>query len=220
MKLMQSVRVGIWLLILINVLMSFACLWLILRMSPAIGHIYDRNERSLVACEKMMLALFLHDANQTVHRKNFEDALKNAESNVTEKAEPVCLKEILNEYPEAFSGVPQAREKTVNAIARLAEINREAMVQAAEDAQKNGFAGAWGIVFMSISVFTAGLLFKRFLSLKLIEPLREIQSVLNARKNGDRMRRCSGANLSPDTHDIYREMNALLDQTDHLEFKG
>ncbi|MDO5565086.1 MAG: hypothetical protein Q4G59_00415, partial [Planctomycetia bacterium] len=87
----------------------------------------------------------------------FEDALRSARDNVTEKFEGETIDEIAQYYAGAIAGNQDDLRKTISAITKLNEINREAVQQADRDASRLGIGGAWVVVFMASFVFLAGL---------------------------------------------------------------
>ena len=215
MKMSQSVQVGAWLLIGLNLLMALGSIWIFIRMAPAIEVIIERNERSLEACEEMLasLATISHDAHaDRLLKTTFSNALLRAQNNITEKEEPAALATIEAGFADAFSGNRASLQETVTAIVLLGKINREAMITEDRRAKQFGNAGAWGVVFMAMSVFFAGMLFKRRVFRNLVLPLEEIQAVLSAHQNGDIMRRCTGPHLPGDMKRLYADINALLDR--------
>jgi len=215
MKIAQSVHIGLWLLIGLNVFMALGSIWIFMRMAPAIEVIIDRNERSLQACEEMLatLAMVTDDkaANDAL-KATFINALKRARDNITENEEPVALKSISIGFSDAFIGNITARQNTVSAIVLLGKINRQAMIIADQRAKQFGYAGAWGIVFMAVWVFLAGMLFKRSLSKNLIKPIDEIYAVIMAHRSGDTLRRCSGSDLPRDVKTVFDGLNEFLDK--------
>lgn len=216
MKLLTMVRMGALLLIGLNVLMALATIWVFMRMAPAIEVIIEQNERSLEACERMLVALALSGGEESDNRQlqiSFNEALQTAQNNITEAEEPEALAMIDRNYREALDSNFPARRQTITAINRLADINRQAMVRADKRARQFGIGGAWGVVFMASAVFLAGLLFLRSLKRNLVKPLEEIYAVISAYRLGDTMRRCSGADLSRDIKTIFDGINELLDKT-------
>lgn len=216
MKLLTMVRLGASLLIGLNVLMALGTIWVFMRMAPAIEIIIEQNERSLEACERMLVALVISSGDGSENRQliiSFQEALQTAQNNITETEESEALAMIDRNYREAFENDFQARRQTITAISSLAQINREAMVRADKRARQFGNGGAWGVVFMASAVFLAGLLFLRTLKKNLVKPLEEIYSVISAYRQGDTMRRCSGADMSRDIKTIFNGMNELLDKT-------
>ncbi|MDT8377404.1 MAG: hypothetical protein RQ739_00835 [Desulfotignum sp.] len=214
MRLAQTVRLGAWILIGLNLLMAFGSIWVFIRMAPAIEVIIDQNERSLQACEKMLASLAMADNPEidiTRLKISFATALKNAQNNITEEQEPAALNAIDQNYAGAFKKEAAAKTRTVDAILLLGEINREAMVRADKKAQQLGNAGAWGVVFMASAVFLTGMLFLRALKKNLVMPLEEIDAVMTARQRGDTMRRCTGSRLSKDVRRVFSNVNAFLD---------
>ena len=214
MRLAQTVRVGAWILIGLNLLMAFGSIWVFIRMAPAIEVIIEQNERSLQACETMLASLAVADRQKTdiiPLKASFAEALKNAQNNITEENEPAALEAIDQDYAGAFDGNFAAKTRTVDAILLLGEINREAMVRADKKARQLGNAGAWGVVFMASAVFLTGMLFLRALKKNLVMPLEEIDAVLTAHQSGDTMRRCAGTRLPKDIRRIFNNVNAFLD---------
>jgi len=57
-----------------------------------------------------------------------------------------------------------------------------------------------------------GLLFKRALYRNLVAPLEEVDNVLAARRNGDRMRRCNTIDMPRDVRRVLGDINDVLDQ--------
>jgi methyl-accepting chemotaxis protein len=214
MKLAQSVRLGAWFLISLNLVMAFGSIWIFMRMAPAIEIIIEQNERSLHACEEMLSCLALVDQSAKVDllQSEFLKALQRAKNNITEKDEPIAIEAINRNYIQAFKGNLEGKKKTVAAIQHLSQINRAAMVTADRKARQFGTAGAWGIVFMASAVFMVGMLFMRDLKRSLVKPLEEIHSVIRAVKTGDNMRRCTGPDAPQDIRSIFGEFNDILDQ--------
>ncbi|GAB4267000.1 MAG: hypothetical protein Kow0029_01160 [Candidatus Rifleibacteriota bacterium] len=215
MKIAQGIIMGAWLIVGLNLLMAFGAIGIFMRMTPAIANIISRNERSLKACEEMLETLALSKCqreNKKILLEQFSAALERARNNITEQHEPAAIAEITDKYIAAFDGDENALEATVKSTVKLAKLNREAMEHADLNAQQLGKGGAWGIVFMASCTFLAGVVFIRNLNSKLIEPLKEIKTVLIAYQNGETRRRCAGKNLSADFRAIFGSLNTVLDQ--------
>lgn len=216
MKLAQSVRLGAWFLIALNLVMAFGSIWVFMRMAPAIEIIIEQNERSLHACEEMLSNLALVDQSaKDVEQlqSEFFKALQRAKNNITEKEEPIAIEAISQNYVQAFAGNLESKKWTVTAIRHLSQINRSAMVTADRKARQFGNAGAWGIVFMASAVFMVGMLFMKGMKRSLIKPIEEIHSVIQAVKTGDNMRRCTGPDAPQDIRTIFGGFNDILDQS-------
>ncbi len=214
MRLAQAVRVGAWLLVGLNLLMAFGTLGIFTRMSPAIAVILERNGYSLQAGEDMLI-LLAHAGNAAFtasQQQRFHAALNRAKANITESEEPAVLKRIEQRAAAIFRGEEVARRETIDSIGQLGRINRGAMVKADHKAQQLGQAGAWGVVFMAVSAFLAGIIFIRNLTRRVVVPLEEIHTVMIAHRNGETMRRCTGADLSQDIKAVFVGINEVLDQ--------
>jgi hypothetical protein len=214
MKLAQSVKLGAWFLIALNILMAFGSIWIFMRMAPAIDVIIAQNEVSLEASEKMLASLLTKDkpgVGTVGSLASFRHSLSRAKNNITEKEEPDVLDQIDQNYEEAFKGNDIALYQTINAILELGNINRAAMRRADTKAQQLGYAGAWGVVFMATATFMIGMIFLRSMKKNLAEPMVEIDSVVTAFREGDLLRRCSMKNPPKSIKKIFSNMNALLD---------
>ncbi|MGD9731104.1 MAG: hypothetical protein AB7U45_02905 [Desulfamplus sp.] len=215
MRISQAVIIGAWFLISLNILMALGSIWIFMRMTPAIKDIIEKNEHSLQACEEMLASLAMLDGDAEADQKlivKFEEALKRAHNNITEVEEPAAVEIIRSQFKAAFERNIKAKENTVAAIMLLGKLNRKAMIDADKRARQFGSAGAWGVVFMAASLFFVGMLFKRNLMVNLLNPVEEINAVIAAYRNGDTMRRCSGADLPADFLSIFHGINEILDQ--------
>lgn len=205
-KTTQSVRFAVWLLICLNLLMAYGCIWIFMRIAPVSGESNTRNLRSQAACEEMLTAL-LHE-----NIGNFELSLKKAGNNVTEAEENAALETISKQKDAAFSGDREARQQVIQALNKLSQINRTAMEDAALKVNRFGAAGSWSVVFMALTMLLLTLIFKRRLMRGVLYPLQEIGNVLESRRNGDLIRRCSGTDLTGDIQRIYNDLNDTLDR--------
>lgn len=214
MNLTRTLRLAGWLLIVLNLLMALGSIWIFMRMTPAIQIILHQNERSLNACETMLasLAMIPGEENNLQLVTSFKEELQKAENNITENEEIEKIIDIRQHHENAFGGDIAALRKTVYAITALSEINRRAMHEADLRAQQLGNAGGWGIVFMATAVFIVGMLFMRGLRRSIVQPLEEINTVLAAFRQGDRLRRCSGSAMPKDIRTIFGGINDLLDK--------
>lgn len=214
MQLVQAVRVGSWLLVVLNLLMAIGSIQVFMRMTPAIERIITRNERSIRDGVEMLSALAVSGGGVMDRqlRADFEGALSRAKNNITEPGEDEVLATIERLTPAVFQGEAGARQEAVAAIRRFGAINTEAIFRADHAARRLGNAGAWGVVFMAISVFLAGVIFIRNLTTRVAKPLEEIHLVIAAQRRGETMRRCSGTDLPQEMKIIFSGINEILDQ--------
>jgi hypothetical protein len=199
----QSVRFGAWVFIFLTLLMSFASIWVFLRITPATAKILEQNDRSIAACETMLAAMITGDKDE------FNAALTTAEANITEPGEPAAVASIkLSREVNSQAG----RQATVRGIQQLAAINRQAMEHTDRQVQQFGTAGAWGVVFMATTIFLIGMIFLRGMRRNLIIPLLEIDAVTRAQESGNTMRRCYIKNPSREVQQIFKRINTVLDR--------
>lgn len=71
--------------------------------------------------------------------------------------------------------------------------------------------GAWILVFMAFCFFLASMAFLRTMKRMLIQPMENIQNVVDARRNGDLKRRCPSTAPQEDIRKLYASINELLD---------
>lgn len=215
MRLAHAVRVGSWVLVALNLLMAIGTIAIFSRMAPAIAVIIERNERTLQACEDMLALMALTGRGSSFsedQQQRFRAAFERAKANITEALEPAPLQRIESHLTPLFAGDVVVRQETVEAIAQLSTINRDAMTVADRHAQHLGRNGAWGVAFMAMSAFLAGVIFIRSLTRRVVKPLEEIHTVIIAHRNGETMRRCTGTSLSQDVIAVFTGINEILDQ--------
>ena len=213
---MQSgklITIGVWGMIIFNLLLSFGAVWSLQRISPEIQRIYQRNVVSLDACEKMLLAL----AEPAVDQQNFLNALQAAENNITEAGERETVMQIKALAEQLSSGNIHDRRLLTKEIIKLTNFNKNAIIESALQAQKMRQAGAWGIVFMTSFFFILALYFERRLRQTLLMPLEEIATVMEERTRGDRFRRCNLPHAAKDTKKMLAAINDLIDRSNRLE---
>ena len=213
---MQSgklITIGVWMMIIFNLLLSFGAVWSLQRIDPEIQRIYQRNVVSLDACEKMLLAL----AEPAVDQQNFLNALQAAENNITEAGERETVMQIKALAGQLSSGNIHDRRLLTKEIIKLTNFNKNAIIESALQAQKMRQAGAWGIVFMTSFFFILALYFERRLRQTLLMPLEEIATVMEERTRGDRFRRCNLPHAAKDTKKMLAAINDLIDRSNRLE---
>ena len=215
MRVSHSVKLGLWVIIVGNIVMALGSIWAFGRMTPAIEQIIDRNARSLYSGEQMLRVLATIAIDTVLNESaayEFEKALFQAEKNITEEEEPVAIAAIYTYYKGACHANRDSLQKTVSAVVKLCEINRAAMIVADKQARQFGFAGAWAVVFMAVAMFLSGMIYLGALKKNVLIPFEEIQSVFTARKKGDTIRRCGGRDLSRDTAQLYGMINDHFDR--------
>lgn len=203
----KLITFGVWLMIAFNIFLAVGAVWSFQRMTPEIERIYQRNVVSLDACEKMLLAMNADD----VDSEQFQNALNIAGNNITENGEQSAIDRIKELFAQLQQGNTEIRPQLTAAVVELNNFNKQAIIDSAQRTQQLRSAGAWGIVFMTMLFFTAAIIFEQRLRRTLLAPLQEISSVMEARSHGDKYRRCSLPNVSPDIQRLFAALNNLLD---------
>lgn len=203
---------GAWLLIALNLLVSFWAIGILERMAPAIANILKKNEASTFACHNMAMILLSNNAdNKTTSIEQFKEVLCRAQNNITEEGEKETLTVIENNYMKALSLNGEARKTVSEAIEKLMGINRKAMHTADSKAHMLCRGGAWGVAFMAVFVFITGLTFIRRIKTQILAPLEELKNVTQEFESGNTQRRCSLADLPSDFRGIFGSVNTLID---------
>ncbi len=212
MKFARGVRLGAWLLVALNVVLAFTAIWVLLRIPPAVTPVLDLT--SLAACEEMLVCLGAAKSPQSAaDRARFEQALNT----VAVRNGKEAVRDIVQQYKQAFAGNEINIQKTRAAIRNLSAKQRQGLVSAGRQVRQFASAGAWVVVFMAQAIFLIGLLFLRKQKSQLLAPLEEVIAVLQARKNGDSLRRCGSCFAPLDMQFLFGGINELLDRTSALE---
>ncbi len=210
MKFAQGIRLGTWLLVLLNVVLAFTAVWMLLRIPPAVAPVME--QASLAACEEMLACLAAAKSPQQAEsRAGFEQALQSVRADREQDVQAVQI--IMQHYKQAFAGSHMEIQKTSAALLALTQNQRRNLAHAGRQVRQFASAGAWAIVFMAQAIFLIGLLFLRKQKKHLLAPLEEVYVVLQAQKNGDNLRRCGSSYASQDMQFIFSGINELLDRT-------
>ncbi len=199
------------LLIAFNLLLAVCAVWCLQRLTPPLRQIYTRNVDSLDACDNMLAAA----SRAQIPGQDFQDALDRAAANVTEQGEQQAIDDICAAVSRLHA-TPSAdtHQRTIDAILRLAAINRAAIADEAARATRLRQAGAWTIVLLTLAFFAAALLLAARLRQQLLVPVEDIADVLDAHAAGDPFRRCRTASLDDsDMRQLCERLNSLLDQS-------
>ncbi|MCB9754568.1 MAG: hypothetical protein H6713_31920 [Myxococcales bacterium] len=216
MRLREEIRLYVGILLLVQALTMIAAVGLLARMTPAIDQILEENEKSIRAVEQMSLALAAEPGadpqRAASQREAFERALAVAHGNITEPAEAPVIAEIERRYEAALARDPDAAERVRGRLVELSEINRRMMLEADARAKRLGTAGAWSIVFLGLVGLFGSIALLRRARVKLITPVYELGSVLNACEGGDRHRRVTLRGAATEFHEFAAIVNALVDE--------
>jgi methyl-accepting chemotaxis protein len=204
----KIISLSVWLMIIFNLILSFAAVWNYQRMNPEIEGIFQRNIISIDACEKMFLVL----ARDTVNPQEFNAAFDVAVNNITEDGEKETLQNIKSMFEQYCQGNTQIKSQLIEEIVKLNNFNKQAIADSARKAQQLRQSGAWGVVLMTTLFFVAAIFFEQRLRRALLAPLQEISMVLEADRKGDKFRRCHLPGISSDMKKLFEAINSLLDR--------
>jgi PAS domain-containing protein len=214
MNLRSDIKVGIGLLLAIQVATTLSAIALLGRMRPAIRHVISENVESLTAVERMLDALVRLQSTGTAAaaREQLEAAFAKAERNVTVKGEREIILRIGVLKDRLLGGQADARELLLGELARLAAVNQKAMHEASARASSLGLAGAWAAFLLGVLSILASVVVVRRLYRHLLSPLREILDTLEAARLGDPHRRCRTGEVPGELDRAAQEVNLLLDR--------
>ena len=214
MRLRGDLLLGAWILVATNVLLAFAAIAMLTRMSPAIATILQQNDSSLEAIETMLATLATPPGAQgdDARRARFYEALERADQNITEADERPAVRQIHEEAEAALRGETDGLKKVIHALDTLSTINREAMRSADASAMGRGTAGAWAVVLLGLISFLFSLAFIGRLKARILRPIQEIKDTLVAAEMGDIHRRCTLEDTPTDFRQLMQSVNNLLDR--------
>lgn len=213
MRIRGELRLSVGVLLLVQVLTMVAAVALLGRMTPAIDQVLEENEKSIRAVGDMLVALAevpRDEQDASARERAFERALAVAQGNITEPSEAPLLDSIATEYGRALEREPEALERVRSDLDTLGHINRQSMVEANERAKRLGTAGAWVLVVLGLLGLLLSLALMRRASVKLIEPVYELTSVLEACNEGDPHRRYRPRAASWEFQHVARVVNELV----------
>ncbi|MBQ6516696.1 hypothetical protein IJI31_05900 [bacterium] len=176
------------------------------RLEPFVNTLNNCNTKSLYYAEQMLSSISLKK-----DLPRFEEYLKKAKNNITEKGEQEILDEITYDYLPAFKGNKIYEEKTVDKISELSKINILAMESAGAKAERIKSVGIWIILFPSIFIWIIGLTLLSKIKRTFIKPIQELNSVIFEYNQGNKMRRCPSYTISKDIQKLYDGINRILD---------
>jgi len=214
MEFKRDMYLGMGALVLSLIIVCVGSVWLFARMSPAIGHVLDENDESLEAVEQI-LAVFAQAGPDSVNPSVVDQCNKQLErvrNNITESGEHAEIETIDRAWTRAMAGDASSRKQVVEALMRLASVNRHAMHEANQQAQRLGPSGAWAVTLLCVFGVASGLLVIRKVQQRILVPIDELTQVLNAVHAGDVYRRCTIAGAPQTLTTVMRSINAVLDR--------
>lgn len=217
MRIKTEIQAAIGALLAVLILSSFGMIGLLARMTPAIEHILEQNVSSLDSVETMLVLLArprngLDDGPDPTASAEFESALERLRSQITEPTEVPLVQAVTQHYQGALSGDRAALDATIDNLERLADVNRNTMVQRDVDARRLGIAGAWAAVFLGIFGFLLSLLIASRLTRRVVTPFHELYATVTAFMGGDLYRRCPTGAFPREFEAVAVTLNDLLDE--------
>lgn len=176
------------------------------KLEPFVNTLNSSNTESLYYAEQMLSSISIKK-----DLRRFEEFLKKAMNNITEKGEKEAVDKIADNYLPAFNKDEKIEDETINEITELSKINRVAMQQAGVKAKKMQIIGIWIIIFPSIFIWIIGLTLLARMRRTFIEPIEELNSVIVDYNSGNHMRRCPSYTPSKDLQKLYDGINRILD---------
>jgi PAS domain-containing protein len=198
----------------ILVLTALVAINLLERMTPALADVLQENVDSMDAAGNMLASLAaarLPEAEAAAARGRFLAALEDAAQNRSEPEEAALLEELRAVEGAAFRGEPLAIQRALGALASLGRVNRAAAQRANSEAKRLGSAGAWAVALLGMFGFGATLFVTRRLTRRLLLPLYEMDRVLSALEQGDRLQRCATRGMPTRQHELLSRLNRLVD---------
>jgi nitrogen fixation/metabolism regulation signal transduction histidine kinase len=141
----------------------------------------------------------------------FDEALSRARANLTEEAEAAPLGKLAEMKNDVVAGASEARVQAVAEIRRLMTINYEVMTATDREARLLSRAGAWFAVFVTSFALLLSVVSIRRLTHRLIRPMQELWTTVEATRAGDLFRRCVVSDAPVEIRRIVSRVNEMLD---------
>lgn len=210
MRARDEIRLIVAALLLNQLVLAFASIALMTRMTPAIEEIIVENVVSIEAVEVMLGALASPDRGSPSTRDDFMIALEHAETNVTEDSERPHIATLRQRGPLALSGDTEALRQTVDSLRELGRVNVTSVRAADQNAKRLGAAGAWTAAFLGALGFVLSVLAVRRVTRRFVEPLDDLALTVEAYRTGDVHRRFSAHDAPTELQRIGETVNGLL----------
>lgn len=213
MELRRELVLTIGPLVVLNLVLAFGSIGLLARMAPAVEQILQENVYSIEAAEVMLaeLAEVESPVLPPEVQERIRQALDDARLNVTEPEEQQAIRDLAEELQKANAGVAGSRQRLVNGLRLLIQINRDAMRSAGRKAERLGRAGAWASVLIGLISFLLSLIVLSRFDNRFLRPLVDLYEVLESAQQGNRLRRCRPAQASREVVQVTQLVNKLLD---------
>ena len=214
MELRRELSLLLGTLVCLNVLLAFGVSGLLARMGPAVERILLDNVDSMLAAEEILATLAESRSGElsAAERKRIDEALARARDNVTESAEIPVLRSLADRLASTTGADEGDRTPLVGDLQSLIGINRDAMMEADQEAQRLGVAGAWVAALVGVLSFGMSLLVLRRMRRRLVAPLLELHATLEAARQGERFRRCHSRGAPLEMRRVLESVNLLLDE--------
>lgn len=214
MKTASEIRTGLGVLVSAQMIVAFASIGLVTRMSPAIERILFENVRSTTAVERMYASIARRDCglSQEDAEARFEEALGDEKRNITIDGEGVLAHRVDKAWRRGMRGDCGAMDVVTENLDAIGELNRGEMAAQDIRAKRLGAAGAWATVILGLATFgISAMLSRRFIQ-RIAAPIGEIEAVLVAANQGDPYRRCRRMEGPAEFGAIAMRLNQLLDK--------
>lgn len=214
MKTAPEIRTGIGVVVSAQMIVAFASIGLVTRMSPAIERILYENVRSTTAVEQMYGAIARRECGlaQAEAEASFDEALAAEKANITVDGEGVLVDEVDQLWRRGMAGDCDAMDVVTRDLDGIAALNRGEMSRQDLQAKRLGAAGAWATVLLGLATFGISAMISRRFIQRIAYPISEIEAVLVAANLGDPYRRCRRLDGPAEFGAISMRLNQLLDK--------
>lgn len=202
--------------IVLNLLIGLGAIFLLERLDPAIDKILRENALSVKASMAMQRDLVLSKEasfeEKLKYEKNFWQAFKRAQKNITLEGEARAVQKI-GETAKIYWGGDSARSlDLISLVQSLADQNLNAMEQRQIKARRVSQTGAWSLGFLVVLTILMQLILRKRILNQLINPMRVLCKVICDYSKGNVLRRYHYLNCSPDIKEAGSALNKILDK--------
>ena len=213
MELRRDLDYALGALLIGGVVLALVTIGLFARMTPAIERIRKDNIVTLEATHELLSVFMVRSGEQLelADRERVDRAIVALRDNLTVDNEKALVDAVTDAVAAAQTGDRSAMGALADAISALNAANSRAMVEADEEAQRLGVAGAWTASVGGIALVLIGVLARARLHRRLIRPMEEVSRVLEARAVGDGHARCRAMSGASELERTLSAVNQLLE---------
>ncbi len=218
MRIRSELRLGIGLLIGVQVTATVLAVRQLELLSPAVERVINDNISTLEAGEEILAALTRAESRTRAERPMLVvRALETARAHLTLDGEAELVDIIDAHLDGALDGSPQDRARVVQAVRDLGDLNRRGVAEVDRDVQSRSIASAWVVLLFGVTAAALTLLLQRRWGDRFMLPILEMRDALADVESGNRFRRVTPLDGPDEAKELTAALNRLVDRAQRAE---